>query len=234
MSRISRLILPAFALLVVGLSAGGAKADPFLLGTVPLPPGGTVIPGAVTSTGAGSVVALTGPQSFSSGGVTGVLQTAVFREANGTLDFYYQLSNTGGTGITLTGLTAVDFTGVQTGVGFAPGVPSGLGGFGFVTGTDPPDTASRDLTGGMVTFSFATPLSISQTGDILVIGTDATSFVPTSVTVLLGGGGSISVNSFGPVGSPAAATPEPATLLLLATGLAGAAGAERRRRKMAG
>src|SRR5437667_12884416 len=70
--------------------APAAKADPFLLGTVPVAPGGSVVPGLVAP---GSPGVFLGSQSSTVGGTLSfTLVTQVFREAGGTLDFYYQIT----------------------------------------------------------------------------------------------------------------------------------------------
>src|SRR5438132_14107319 len=82
----------AFLLLaIVGLSVPSAHAS--LLGTVPLLPGDTVVPG-LTSAAPGTLLAsLSVPWTSTLGTESGTLVSAVFREAGGTLDFYYQVTN---------------------------------------------------------------------------------------------------------------------------------------------
>src|SRR6266568_3688092 len=158
---------------LVGLFAiaPAAKADPFLLGTVPLAPGGTVVPGIVAAPPGTLLASLIQPLS---GGFTGTLTTAVFREAGGTLDFYYQFSISTGF---FDGLTTTNFTGFATQVGFRFDGSSLLGGL-FVNGTMLPTTlADRNAAGNLVGFSFGlAPIAAPFTSGVLVSSTDATTF----------------------------------------------------------
>ncbi len=208
---------------LVGLFAiaPAAKADPFLLGTVPLAPGGTVVPGIVAASPGTLLASLIQPLS---GGFTGTLTTTVFREAGGTLDFYYQISISAGS--FFDGLTTTNFTGSATQVGFRTDGASLLGGL-FVNGTILPTLADRNAAGNLVGFSFgAAPIAPAFTSGVLVISTDATTFTTGSIT-LTGAGGTFTGSGF----APAAPVPEPATVLLLGAGLAGVAAKLRKRRK---
>jgi len=203
--------------------APAAKADPFLLGTVPVAPGGTVMPGVVPpGTLPGTLLAsIIQPLS---GAFSGTLTTAVFREAGGTLDFYYQISISAGS--FFDGLTTTNFTGSATQVGFRTDGASLLGGL-FVNGTILPTLADRNAAGNLVGFSFgAAPIAPAFTSGVLVISTDATTFTTGSIT-LTGAGGTFTGSGF----APAAPVPEPATVLLLGAGLAGVAAKLRKRRK---
>ena len=85
-----------FALASLAMPSGISQASP-LTGTVLTPFNSSVTPGAVPNgTAAGTLLAtLISPFSFSTtGGTThGVFASAVYREAGGTLDFYYQIAN---------------------------------------------------------------------------------------------------------------------------------------------
>jgi len=210
---------------LVGLfaTAPAVKADPFLLGTVPLAPGGTVVPGLVAS-GTPPGVFLGALLLPLSGAFSGTLVTAVFREAGGTLDFYYQFSISAGP--FFDGLTTTNYTGFATQVGFRTDGASLLAGF-FVNGTIFPTLADRNAAGNLVGFSFGlAPIAPPFTSGVLVISTDATTFTTGSIT-LTGAGGTSTGSGF----APAAAVPEPATVLLLGAGLAGVAARVRKRRK---
>src|SRR5207249_3312171 len=92
----------------------------------------------------------------------------------------------------------------------------------------PPVSADRTVVGNVVGFSYNPPVSANiqpgQTSYVLVIGTDATNFGPGNASVI--DGGVTTVASFAPVG-PAAAVPEPASLLLFGGGLVTLAGLRR-------
>jgi len=213
---------------LVGLfaTAPAVKADPFLLGTVPLAPGGTVVPGLVAS-GTPPGVFLGALLLPLSGAFSGTLVTAVFREAGGTLDFYYQFSISAGP--FFDGLTTTNYTGFATQVGFRTDGASLLAGF-FVNGTIFPTLADRNAAGNLVGFSFGAPIAPGFTSVVFVISTDATTF-NTGFNTLTGvAGGTFTVSGFAPV-APVAPVPEPATVLLLGAGLAGVAARVRKRRK---
>jgi len=158
-----------------------------------------------------------------SGGFTGTLTTAVFREAGGTLDFYYQISFASGEPVAR--LTTTNFTGFVTAVGTridGASLPGGV----FFSGGQMPTEADRNAAGNLVGFSFAALISFS---DVLVISTNATDFNGTGSITLTGlAGGTFTGAGF----APAAPVPEPATVLLLGAGLAGVAAKVRKRRKV--
>src|SRR5262245_14337813 len=66
-----------------------------LVGTVLTNPGSTVFPFLVVEPAGTLLASIVAPYSFvTAGGTTsGTLTSAVFRNASGTLDFYYQVSN---------------------------------------------------------------------------------------------------------------------------------------------
>ena len=200
--------------------APAAKADPFLLGTVPVAPGGTVMPGLVAP-GTPPGVFLASITQTLSGTFTGTLTTAAFREAGGTLDFYYQISIASGDAVAR--LTTINFTGSATAVGFRVD-----GASPFVHGTILPTGADRNAAGNLVGFSFGAPIAPGLTSVVLVISTDATNFTSGSITLTGVTGGTLTT---GAPFAPVAPVPEPVSVLLLGTGLAGVAAKVRKRRK---
>ena len=80
-------------ILLTGVLAPNAAAD--LVGTVPTAPGDTVFPGLVApGTDPGTLLAsLSTPFTSSLGTDSGTIVSAVYQEAGGTLDFYYQVTN---------------------------------------------------------------------------------------------------------------------------------------------
>jgi|SRR5690242_10329548 PEP-CTERM motif-containing protein len=229
----------AFALLTLMALAPGAHAT--LIGTVPVLPGDTVVPGLVpTATPTGTLLAsLSAPFTTSVGTDSGTIISAVFREGGGLLDFYYQIVlNTASTDCGGAGQPACDpisretdtsFLGFTTAVGFRTDGSTLPGGV-FADGTVAPVTADRNSVGNVVGFSFNPPNSAKiqpgQTSNVLVISTNATNFNTGFVSVI--DGGVTTVNSFEPTGSPQTPTPEPSTLMLFGSGLIGL-GALRRR-----
>jgi len=210
------------------------SASAALLGTVALLPGDTVVPG-LTSAAPGTLLAsLSAPYVSSLGTTAGTLNSAVYREAGGTLDFYYQVTNnTTAPNCGAAGQPACDplsretdttFTGFTTSVGYRTDGGSIAG--GFVNGSVAPVTADRNSVGDVVGFSFNPPdaakIQPGQTSDVLVISTNATNFTSGNASVI--DGGVTTVKAF----EPTSATPEPVTFVLTGMGLLTLAGLRRR------
>src|SRR5450756_79003 len=90
-----RNLSPQVGVLVLVLTCiVAAPAQATLTGTIALTPGTTVLPGDASGAASGTLLAsLSAPFTTSTGTSSGTLLSAVFREAGGTLDFYYQITN---------------------------------------------------------------------------------------------------------------------------------------------
>jgi len=166
----------------------------------------------LASSNSGSVVAVGGKYTFT-------LTAAVYSDPGnifgaGDLDFVYQVSNSASSVDSIGRVTAIDFTGFSTDVGYTPSgstLPGGL----FVDGTVAPELVDR-VSADVVGFSFNAPLTLlvgpGQTSTVLVIETDATNFTAGNVNLI---DGSVSqVNAFQPT-----VVPEPTSFALLGLGI---------------
>lgn len=227
MSRWKAVSVVAAALLLGLVAVPNASAT--LIGTVPLAPGDTVFPGLTASPPGTLLASLSVPFVTTLGTTTGTLDSAVYRESGGTLDFYYQVVNNSRSIDAISRETDTTFTGFTTAVGYridGASLPGGV----FVNGTVPPVTADRNGgTGDVVGFSFSPPDSAKiqpgMTSNVLVISTNATNFTSGDASVI--DGGVATVASFG----PASAVPEPGSMLLLGTGVLGLMSMRRRTRR---
>lgn len=216
-SSVLRSLVAVAALLTTSL------AYALLPGSTPLNPGGTVSPGVIPSgTDPGTLLAsLSAP--FSTIDTSGTVLSAVFREASGTLDFYYQINNSQNSTGGISRETDSIFSGFITSVGYRT---DGSTISGFVNGTVAPVSADRSSSGSVVGFSFAPPDSAKimpgTSSNVLIISTNATQFTSGSVSVI--DGGATTVSSFAP------AIPEPSNLVLLGYGVLGLAVFRRARR----
>jgi len=223
----SKFILTMLAVVFASIIAPSAQAT--LIGTVVTNPGDTVVPGLVApGTDPGTLLAsLSAPFISSLGDTSGTLVSAVYREAGGTLDFYYQVNNNttapncGGAGQpgcdAITRETDTSFIGFLTYLGIRLDGGSLPG--PFVNGSIGPVSGDRNAVGNVVGFGFTPPQSAAiqpgQSSYVLVISTNATSFTTGNSSV--SDGGVTTVSSFQPAGTPD--VPEPATFLLLGGGL---------------
>lgn len=202
-----------FALLTCLVFSGRAEGTVLPPGPGALPPDIFALSGVtlLASFNSGSVVAVGGKYTFT-------LTAAVYSDPSNTfgagdLDFVYQVSNSASSADSIGRVTAIDFTGFSTDVGFTPSgstLPGGL----FVNGTVAPELVDR-ISADVVGFSFNAPLTLligpGQTSVVLVIETNATNFALGHVNLI---DGSVSqVNAFQP------AVPEPTSFALLGVGI---------------
>jgi hypothetical protein len=207
-----------------------------LFGTNPVVPGATVSSGVVPL-GPGNLpgtllASQSAPFSAFTGSDSGTVVSAVYQEAGGTLDFYYQVdlnataANCGGSGQIacdpLERLTVSSFAGFQTSVGIIE-KGSFLGG-AFTNGLDMPATVDRNSSGNVVGFDFNSSSGSSSAilpgtdSFVVVVTTDATTFTNGYASVI----DSIpsTTGSYAPLFTPVS-TPETGTLTLLSSGLLG-------------
>jgi len=160
-----------------------------------------------------SVVASTSG-TFSTPAETGTYSAYVVRETSGTLDFVYKFGNDASSASKIERMTAYNFAGFTTNVGY-------VAGSGDVT----PTSADRTTDGKVVGFNFLAPGSVAagENTDIMVIKTNATDW--TAGTYTFQDGGATTVAAY----APALPTPEPSTLLSLGLGGVVVFGISRRR-----
>ncbi|MEO5656841.1 MAG: PEP-CTERM sorting domain-containing protein [Nitrospiria bacterium] len=194
--------------MVCALGAGQALAIPLTPGSTVLTPGTT---SALRPELAGVVIEdvltpFAGTDALGNVVFTGTLQARVVREtAAGTLDFYYRIFNDASSLDPISRLSSTDFSGFLTDVDYRL---DGLGSVGSVSA----DRSSNGRVVG-VNFGLVDDLGPGEESYFLFIQTDATSYGVGSTALL--NGGRAAVSTFAPT------VPEPATLLLLGSGLLG-------------
>ena len=151
------------------------------------------------------------------------LVSAVYSDPNNTfgagdLDFMYQVTNEASSTDSVGRVTATDFAGFMTDVGYTASgssIPGGL----FVNGSVPPGLVDRN-TASTVGFGFAVPplfalVPPGASSSVLIIETNATHFTAGQASVI--DGKATTVDALGPVAG--STVPEPGSLLLFGAGL---------------
>jgi hypothetical protein len=160
-----------------------------------IPIGTSGLPDVFTGQSAGTLLA-TILDPFSVGGTSGTLETAVFREAGGTFDFYYQVNVTT-TASTVDFLNVFGYTGFPTAdEGYRTDGGSLPGGV-FVNGTVIPTSVFRAT--DRIAFTI-TGVGTGQSSSVLEVQTAATAFVSTAVAQVAGGDGQ--TNALATFGQP--------------------------------
>ena len=210
---------------------GASNANATLTGSTPLAPGGFVLSTDVSGNAPGTLIAdqiiaysitTSGPQTYS-----GTLESAVYREAGGTLDFYYQINNTSpDANENMETSTVSNFGGFLTDVGYRLD-GSSLGG-SFSNSTFAPGLTTRNGgPGTTVSFHWGDVLAPSvppgSSSAVYVVMTNATDWkIGTAASI---DSGTATVLGY----QPTSAVPEPTSIVMLGSALLGLAALGRRR-----
>lgn len=242
MNSVRGRLAGGLALSVALLIGGQAKAA-----LQPLPPGGTAtLVGQGEVFTPGTLVAsttVTANLNSTNPDLTALIREAVFRNAAGTLDFVFQVTNTSNpaNGL-LANLASTSFANFGGGLDpFAPIRVDFATNFNFDTFIAPSATtatnqsspvgASRSTDGSSITFAFDSPqflatvgLTPGSTSNVLIVSTNATNFNNRGVGTINGetdaNGNTLGSNIAGGIFEPApAVVPEPATVV--SAGIAG-------------
>lgn len=219
-----KLLFPKAVALAASVALGAmpsvARADPLPVGPAFLPgPSVTLyVPGTVLAYNSGPVAGCANCL------FTGWLQTAVVRNAGGTLDFYYQFEQLTPATPEVNHLSMANFTGFTTDVfNISNGSAIVCGGCTFANANLTSNLASR-FSASTVDFWFTATPFVGGSIATVVIKTNATGFNRLGNFNALDGG-SASLLAFAPT-----TVPEPSSLMFVGTGLAGLVGFIRRRK----
>ena len=221
-------------MVAAALAAGVLAAAPEARANI-IAPGGTVAPdsfGALTGTLLASNANVSFTSSSGAGDFTGTYTAWAVRggvtavcPAGGCIEFVYQATYTGGTN-PIEHISLSNFAGFLTDVGIATSFTTQ--GPTLSGGTAVPTDVTRSGSGQVVAFDFPVSGATSLLGagtksDVLVVETNALTFAPGTISFI-----NTAVSGPNPAFQPA--VPEPASLAIFGTALAGL-GLIRRRRK---
>ena len=159
---------------------------------------------------------------------TGIFRTAVFRNAGGLMDFYFQFSNNLASSDAIKRLTDSSFGSFTTDVGYRTDLPTELSSQGWILGTrQNPASADRTSLGTVVGFNFQDPnnagavVNPGETTAILVVKTNAVNYT-------LGNSGIIDGSTTNSPNYVPTTAPEPASMAMIGGGLIALATLRRR------